>query len=115
MEKWWFSPEGVLDRYTHVIGIERHIADSLLRNLTPFGVVVDEDSVIGEVFEITSDTTIVVSNDPFGTVVPRRSYVEAFNRVSRNYLACDNAMINDILGRFVESLAGSYPENIGAA
>ena len=115
MEKWWFSPEGVTNRYAHVIGIEKHIADSLLRNLTPFGALVDEDSVIGEVFEVTPDTAIVVSNEPFGTVVPRRGLVESYNRVSRNYLACDNAIINDILGRFVESLTGVYPDEVGAA
>lgn len=115
MEKWWFSADGVLNRYTHVIGIERHIADSLLRNLAPFGSVVDEDSVIGDVFEITPDTAIVVTNEPFGTVVPRRELVEAFNRISRNYLACDAEIVNDLLDRFVESLTGLYPEGIGAA
>lgn len=115
MSKWWFSQDGVTNRYTHVIGVERHIADSLLRNLTPFGAVVDEDRVIGDVFEVTSDTAIVVANDPFGTVVPRRELVEAFNRISRNYLACDAEIVNDLLGRFVESLTGSYPEAIGAA
>ena len=115
MEKWWFSTDGVLNRYTHVIGIERHIADSLLRNLAPFGAVVDEDSVIGEVYQVTPDTTIVVANDTFGTVVPRREIVEAYNRISRNYLACDSEIVNDLLARFVEHLTGSYPELIGAA
>ena len=115
MSKWWFSQDGVTNRYTHVIGVERHIADSLLRNLTPFGAVVDEDSVIGDVFEVTSDTAIVVANDPFGTVVPRRELVEAFNRISRNYLACDAEIVNDLLGRFVESLTGLYPEGVGAS
>lgn len=112
--KWWFSADGVLNRYTHVIGIERHIADSLLRNLTPFGSVVDEDSVVGEVFEISSDTAIVVSNEPFGTVVPRRELVESFNRISRNYLAYDAEIVNDLLGRFVEHLTGSS-EIVGVA
>lgn len=112
--KWWFSADGVLNRYTHVIGIERYIADSLLRNLAPFGSVVDEDSVIGDVFEITPDTAIVVTNEPFGTVVPMRELVEAFNRISRNYLACDAEIVNDLLGRFIESLTGLYPEGIGA-
>ena len=112
--KWWFSADGVLNRYTHVIGIERHIADSLLRNLTPFGSVVDEDSVVGEVFEISSDTAIVVSNKPFGTVVPRRELVESFNRISRNYLAYDAEIVNDLLGRFVEHLTGSS-EIVGVA
>ena len=104
----------MLNRYTHVIGIERHIADSLLRNLTPFGSVVDEDSVVGEVFEISSDTAIVVSNEPFGTVVPRRELVESFNRISRNYLAYDAEIVNDLLGRFVEHLTGSS-EIVGVA
>ena len=110
MEKWWFSPEGVTNRYAHVIGVERYVADSLLRNLTPFGAVVDEDSIIGEVYQVTPDTAIVVANDLFGTVVPRREIVEAYNRISRNYLACDNAIVNDILGRFVEHMTGVYPE-----
>ena len=112
--KWWFSAKGVTNRYAHVIGVERHVADSLLRNLAPFGAVVDEDSVIGEVFEISPDTAIVVANEPFGTVVPRRELVEAYNRLSRNYLAYDSEIVNDLLARFVEHLTGSYPA-IGAA
>ena len=115
MQNWWFSPEGVMNRYTHVIGVQQYVADSLLRNLTPFGSVVDEDSVIGEVYQVTPDTAIVVTNEPFGTVVPRRELVEAFNRISRNYLACDAEIVNDLLGRFVESLTGVYPDEVGAA
>ena len=114
MSKWWFSQEGVTNRYAHVIGVERHVADSLLRNLAPFGAVVDEDSVIGEVFEISPDTAIVVANEPFGTIVPRRALVEAFNRISRNYLAYDAEIVDDLLGRFVEHLTGSS-EIIGVA
>lgn len=114
MSKWWFSQEGVMNRYSHVIGVERHVADSLLRNLTPFGAVVDVDSVVGEVYQVTPDTAIVVANDPFGIVVPRRELVEAYNRLSRNYLAYDSEIVNDLLGRFVEHLTGSYP-TIGAA
>lgn len=112
--KWWFSAKGVTNRYAHVIGVERHVADSLLRNLAPFGAVVDEDSIIGEVFEISPDTAIVVANEPFGTVVPRRALVEAFNRISRNYLAYDAEIVNDLLARFVEHLTGSYPEIVAA-
>ena len=115
MSKWWFSPNGVMNRYVHVIGIEKHIADSLLRNLTPFGAVVDEDSIIGEVYQVTPDTAIVIAAEPFGTLVPQRGYVEAFNRISRNYLACDAEIVNDLLGRFVESLTGVYPDEVGAA
>ena len=74
---------------------------------------IDEDSIIGDVFEVSPDTAIVVAAEPFGSVVPRRELVEAYNRVSRNYLAYDNAIVNDILSRFVEHLTGSYPESLG--
>jgi hypothetical protein len=115
MSTWWLSKEGVLNRYANVIGVENHVADSLFRNLIPFGSVVDEDSILGDVYQITPDTAIVVMGEPFGTVVPRRELVESFNRISRNYLACDAEIVNDLLCRFVESLTGVYPDEVGAA
>ena len=87
---WNLMPERVvMGCYKHVIGVRPGTADHLLRTAVPVGTVRSKKNLFGGVFEFSDRVAIVVLDEPFGTVVPRRGLVESFNRVSRNFMAFD--------------------------
>lgn len=104
---WNLMPERVvMGCYKHVIGVRPGTADHLLRTAVPVGTVCSKKNLFGGVFEVSDRVAIVVLDEPFGTVVPRRGLVESFNRVSRNFMACDIELIADVLQKFVETVIG---------